>query len=448
MAKMAIIGAGSMKFTRKICRDIMRVPELDGSEFSLTDIDAEMLELSAKMLRREIKAHGLSYSVGASTDRREALRDADYALSFVRVGGLEMWRHDVEIPLKYGVDQCIGDTLGPGGILYGQRGVPALVGFCTDLREVGKPGAWLLNYTNPMSILTWAAEAAEGVNVLGLCHGVQGTTEQIRKVLDVPAERLTVEVAGVNHLSWFTRIAVDGKPVSRNALLAAFEAHPEEAAGERCRLDVLKRVGYFNTESNGFTTELLPWYRKRADLREAWIAEGAGGHHQSAISLGGYRANLKAQDEYRASLTKLAESDVKPLDAEARSVEHASYIIEAMETGRPYRGTFNVRNRGCIGNLPSDAIVEAPCYVDRHGVSVPRFGPLPDMCAALCNAMVAVQRLAVKAALSGSRETLKQAAMLDPLTAAVCSTGEISDMIDEMLEAEMAYLPQYRAAAS
>jgi alpha-galactosidase len=443
VSRIAIIGAGSMKFTRSLCRDIMMVPELKDVQFRLTDIDARMLDLSRTMLEREITAHGVSCDVMASTDRREVLKDAAYVLSFARIGGMEAWKHDVEIPLRYGVDQCIGDTLGPGGLLYGQRGAAALLDFCRDIREVSAPDAWFMNYTNPMSILTWAVAECGGVNVLGLCHGVQHTTALLAKAFDVPPEAIIAQVGGVNHMAWFTEIQVNGRPMARDDILAAFGRKPELAAGERCRLDILRRVGYFNTESNGFTTELTPWYRKRPDVLKQWITADLPSHHDSAISLGGYRANVQGQARYRAEMEDIARADIKPLDPSQRSVEHAPCIIEAMETGRPYRGTFNLRNGGCIANLPDDAVVEVPCYVDGSGVSVPRFGPLPDMCAAMCNAMVSTQRLAVRAALSGDRAVLKQAAMLDPLTAAVCSTTEISDMIDAMLEAEKAWLPQY-----
>jgi alpha-galactosidase len=444
MANIAIIGAGSTKFTRKLCRDIMRVPELEGSEFRLMDIDETLLNFSRRLMEREIEAHGLSYGLKATTDRREALRDAKYILSFARIGGLEAWKHDVEIPLRYGVDQCIGDTLGPGGILYGQRGVAAVLDFCRDIREVSAPGALFLNYTNPMSIITWAVEAEGGVNAVGLCHGVQHTTALLAKALDVPEEDLVTQVGGVNHMAWFTELRSGDRAFGRDDILTAFENQPDLAARETCRLDILRRVGYFNTESNGFTTELLPWYRKRPDVLKEWIHADLESHHDSAISLGGYKANFAGIGKYREELETTVTAEIEPLDAEKRSEEHSSYIIEAMETGRPYRGTFNVRNGGCIDNLPPDAVVEVPCYVDRHGVSVPRFGPLPDMCASICSAMVSAQRLAVRAALTGDRWTLKQAVMMDPLAAAVCSTAQISDMVDEMLEAEKQWLPQYR----
>lgn len=448
MATVAFLGAGSMKFTRKLCRDIMMVPELDGSEFRLTDVDEKMLKASAELLKREVAAHGLSFRVEAFIDRREALQGAEYILSVVRIGGLEMWGHDVEIPLRYGVDQCIGDTLGPGGIMYGQRGVPALLEFCRDIREVAKPGAWLLNYANPMSILTWAAIEAGGVNVLGLCHGVQHTTEMLCKVLDVPQAEFRAQVGGVNHMAWFTRIEVGGRPVGCGDLLAGFDRHPEIARRERCRMDVLRRTGYFNTESNGFTTELLPWYRKRPDLLGKWTDPSFPSPHDSGVSLGGYKGNVSARDEFMDSMLNLANEPVEPLDPSGRSIEHASYIIEAMETGRPYRGTLNLRNGSCIPNLPPDCVIEAPCYVDALGVSLPAFDPLPDVCAAICQAMVSPQRLAVRAALTGDVGILKQAVMMDPLTAAVCSTDEISSMVDEMLEAGRPWLPQYAASGT
>jgi len=445
MRKITFIGAGGPSWTLLLVRDILIVPELRDTIFSLTDIDPERLEITRGALQKEIERHGLPAKVMATTDRREALRDADYIINAVRIGGLDMWKADVEIPLKYGVDQCLGDTLGPGGIMYGQRTIPAVLDFCKDIREVAKPGAWFLNYVNPMSMVTWAVVKYGGVNVLGLCHGVQHTTQMLAGILKVKPEELDCLAAGVNHMTWYLKLMRKGEDIG-GSLAAAFERceDKELLEMEKVRVDLFRRTGYFATESNGFTSELVPWYRKNPEITADWISL-AGGHH-AGESLGGLRFNTELQEFYQHCNCKTYQPPQRPLEPEFRSFEYASYIIEAMETGRIYRGCFNVENNHCISNLPNDSIVEVPCFVDRGGVHVPRVGELPPPCAAICNSMVSVQRMATEAAVTGNATLLKQAMMMDPLTGAVCTTPEIWQMTDELLAAQAEYLPQYKAA--
>ena len=446
MIKVAIIGAGGVGWTRQLVRDILIVPELRDTIFSLTDIDKKRLEINAEAIRRLISRHGLKAKVFATTNRREALRDADYIINAVRIGGLEAWRLDVEIPLKYGVDQCIGDTLGPGGIMCGQRTVPVVLEFCRDIREVSRTDALFLNYVNPMSIITWAAIKYGGVNTIGLCHGVQHTTQLIAKVLKADPEDLDVIAAGVNHMTWFIEVKHKGEDVTHR-LPEAFENCRDvpELADEKVRIDLLRRTGYFCTESSGFCSELTPWYRKRPDALQEWINLDTINHH-AGESLGGWRFNMELQEYFRHAAEEVIEGPDLPLEPEFRSLEHASYIIEARETGRVYKGHFNVENNHCISNLPPDAIVEIPCYVDRNGVHPVQVGELPPVCAAICNSMISVQRMAMEAAVTGNVTLLKQAMMMDPLTSAVCTTPEIWCMVDEMLVAQAEYLPQYREA--
>ena len=269
--KVAIIGAGSVGFTRKLFRDILTVPELRDTHFALTDISERNLDLIAQLCRKDLRANALPATVSTTTDRREAFTDADYVINCTRIGGLEAFELDVEIPLKYGVDQCVGDTICPGGIMYAQRNIPQLLAFCRDAAELAKPGALFLNYSNPMAMNTWAA-LDHGFNVVGLCHGVQNTTRQISEVLGVEGQDdLYVSAAGINHQTWFIELLHKGRPVSAGELLEAYERHPEFSKTEKVRIDVLRRFGYYSTESNGHLSEYLPWYRKRPDEIMDWI---------------------------------------------------------------------------------------------------------------------------------------------------------------------------------
>ncbi|MBN1557280.1 MAG: alpha-galactosidase [Lentisphaerae bacterium] len=443
MIKVAFIGAGGIGWTRTLVRDILTVPELRDTEIALTDIDADRLAVVERVIRRDIDHHKLPAAVAATTDRRAALKDADFVINAVRVGGMDLWRHDVEIPLKYGVDQCIGDTLGPGGIMNGMRSVPVTLEFCRDIREVAAPGAWFLNYVNPMSIVTWAALQEGGVNTLGLCHGVQHTCRLIADVLGLPVNEMDFTVGGVNHMTWFTRLLHRGRDVTAR-LPDAADTLLEKYPAERVRADLLRRTGYFMTESSGFTAELVPWYRKRPADVQRWSLPGRS--HHGGETAGGWRFNMEKDTWFRHLAAELDTALEQPIDLDGRTYEHASYIIEALVTGRTYHGWFNVRNGPAITNLPADAIVETPAFVNREGVHVPAFGALPDVCAGLCAAMVSPQRLAVTAALTGDVDSLRQAMLLDPLTAAVCGTSEIEQMTDALLVAQADYLPRFAEA--
>jgi alpha-galactosidase len=438
--KIAFIGAGSVGFTRKLAADILTVPELRDIEISLMDIDASNLDLIYHVLDRDIKANGLSGTrLSATVDRRESLTGAKYIFSFARVGGLDAFAMDVEIPMKYGVNQCVGDTICAGGIMYGQRTIPVIMDICKDIKEVSEPGALFLNYSNPNAMNTWAANAAGGVQTLGLCHGVQHGHAQIAEVLGLPQSEVDIICAGINHQTWYIEVKHKGKDM-RGKLLEGFRKHPRFSKEEKIRIDILERFGYYSTESNGHLSEYLPWYRKRPDEIDKWIDYSSWIHGES----GGYLRNCR---EERAKFEEEAKAyntmEAAKYTSGSRSAEHGSRIIEALETGRVYRGHFNVINRGAITNLPSDAVVEVPGYVDGSGISIPLVGDLPTPLAAICNQSIAVQRLSVEAALEGNPLKLKQAMLLDPLTGAVCSPPEVWAMADEMLKAESRWLPQY-----
>ncbi|PYE82425.1 alpha-glucosidase/alpha-galactosidase [Pseudoroseicyclus aestuarii] len=440
--RICIIGAGSVGFTKKLVSDILRVPEFSGVEFALTDINLHNLDMIRQIVERIIEANGMPARVLATTDRREALTGARYVMNCVRIGGLEAFADDIRIPLKYGVDQCVGDTLCAGGILYGQRGIPAMLDFCRDIKEVAEPGAWMLNYANPMAMMTWAA-LETGVNVVGLCHGVQNGHRQIARALKVPMESVDIVCSGINHQTWYLDIRVDGVPVTRERLTEAFEAHPVYARQEKVRIDVLKRFGFYSTESNGHLSEYLPWYRKRPEEIMDWISTDDWIHGET----GGYlRYTTENRNWFETDFPKFLDEAGQDLSKAPRTDEHASWILEAMETGRPYRGHFNVRNGGTITNLPEDCIIESPGWVDRFGINMIEGVELPLACAATCNASVSVQRMSVRAALTGDVELLKQAVLHDPLVGAICTPDEVWQMVDELLVAQAEYLPQYAHA--
>jgi len=455
--KVAVIGAGSIGFTRRLMKDILSVPELQDTEFGFHDINERNLDMIAQLARRDIEANRVPAGLTTSLDRREALEGAQYVLNVSRIGGLEAFTTDIDIPLKYGVDQCVGDTLSAGGIMYGQRNIPQILAFCKDIREVAGSDALFLNYANPMAMNTWAGLTYGGVNMIGLCHGVEGGHWQICKVIErlvnrgkkpggrgyreVGIEDVDIVAAGINHQTWYIQARYEGEDWT-DRLLEGFEGHPTFRKTEKVRIDMLRRFGYYSTESNGHCSEYVAWYRKRPREIRRWIDLGSSWIHGET---GGYlRSCTEGRNWFKTDFPNWMKADPPEFRYETRSGEHASWIVEALETGRTYRGHFNVRNYGCISNLPEEAIVEVPGYVDRNGMSIPRVGPLPIGCAAICRASIGVQELAVEAAIHGDVTLLKQAFMMDPLVGAVNNPPEISQMVDEMLVAQAKWLPQYK----
>ncbi|WP_226781514.1 alpha-glucosidase/alpha-galactosidase [Oceaniglobus trochenteri] len=440
--KICIIGAGSVGFTKKLCSDILRVPEFENIEIALTDINAHNLDMIHQIITRIVEVNGLKTRVTATTDRRRALEGARYVMNCVRIGGLPAFADDIRIPLKYGVDQCVGDTICAGGIMYGQRGIPAMLDFCADMRAVSEPGAKMLNYANPMAMMTWAALDHGGVDVVGLCHGVQNGHRQIARALKVPMEEVDIICSGINHQTWYLDIRHNGRQIGRDELIAAFEAHPVFSRQEKVRIDVLKRFGFYSTESNGHLSEYLPWYRKRPEQIMDWISTDDWIHGET----GGYlRYTTENRNWFEEDFPKFLDEAGKPLTG-PRTDEHASWILEGLETGRTYRGHFNVKNGGIIRNLPDDCIIESPGFVDRFGINMVEGVELPAACAATCMASVNVQRMGVQAAITGDVELLKQAVLHDPLVGAICTPEEVWQMVDEMLVAQAEWLPQYADA--
>ena len=438
MVRIAMIGAGSVGFTRRLLMDALAVEELRDTEFRFMDISEENLEMATNLCRKMIADNDLPARVCPTMNQREAIQGADYVLSTVRVGGLEAFAHDIEIPLKYGVDQCVGDTLAPGGVFYALRTIPVLLDIAKDIRELA-PNALFLNYSNPMAMNSWAVRRAGGVFYVGLCHGVQGGHSLIARALGLPREEVGFVCAGINHQTWYIQVTHQGKDMLP-FLLEAFENNPEIAGSEPARIDVMRRFGYFSTESNGHLSEYVPWYRKRPNEIDRWVYDGTwiGG------PTGGYLNHCrKTRHEYKEKYPGWLSGELDSIKLGERSGEHATHIIEALETGRIYRGHLNVENRGLITNLPDGCTVEIPCYVDGNGIHPTFVGPLPPACAATDRASISVQEMAVEAALTGNRELAKLAVLHDPLTAAVCNTEEVWRMCDEMFEALAPWLPQF-----
>ncbi len=437
--KIAFIGAGSIGFTRRLLSDILAVEEFRDIEVAFTDINPDNLRMVTQLCQRDIDENGLNIKIHATLDRREAFKDAKYVICAVRIGMLEAFTTDVEIPLKYGVDQCVGDTLCIGGIMYGQRGIAAMLDFCKDIREVAAPDCMMLNYSNPNAMLTWACNKYGKVPTLGLCHGVQNGHDLIARAMGRDKKDVDIICAGINHQTWYISVKTDG--VERTPELYEILKNSERAPHENVRLDVMKNFGYFSTESNGHLSEYLMWYRKNRDYLGSWIDFSKWEQGETA---GYLRVCTEGRNWFETDFPNWLKAPANVYKQENRSIEHGSFIIEALETGRPYRGHFNVMNNGTITNIPAECVVEVPCYVDRNGISVPTVGDLPLGCAAICSQSIWVQRLAVEAAVAADINLLRQAALMDPLTGAVCTPDEIINMIDEMLVAGAEWLPQYK----
>lgn len=455
--KIAMIGAGSVGFTRRLMQDLLTVPEFADTEFALMDINAHNLDMVSQLCQRDIKGNGLPATVSVTTDRREAIKDANYVICMIRQGGLEAFQYDIDIPLKYGIDQCVGDTICAGGIMYAQRTIPVLLDICKDIRELAKPAALFLNYSNPMAMNTWACNRYGAVNTIGLCHGVQHGHEQIADCIDLWAKQeglisepdkltkddIDIICAGINHQTWYTSVKWRGEDFTHR-LLGLFEAHPIYAQQEKVRIDVLRRFGYYSTESNGHLSEYLPWYRKRPEEIKNWIDMSHWIHGET----GGYlRVCTEGRNWFETDFPNWLTEDAPQFTSENRSLEHGSYIIEGLETGRAYRGHFNVVNQGQISNLPKGCIIEIPGYADANGINMPVVGDLPIACAATCSASIHVQQMAVEAAVHGDVDMLKLAMLHDPLTGAVCTPEEIWQLTDEMLAAQAQWLQNYAPEA-
>jgi alpha-galactosidase len=432
--KIAMIGAGSVVFCKTLMSDIMATPALADSEFALMDPVQTKLHRMEAFGRRMLKENGLPGKVWATTNRREAITGADFVVVMIQVGGFEAYGFDYEIPLKYGVDQCIGDTLGPGGLFRGQRHIPVLVDIARDMAEVARPHAIMLQYANPMAANCLALGKASKVPFVGLCHGVQTTLDLIAGYCGIKDKsEITYTCGGVNHMDWFLRLEHKGRDLY--PMLRELFEKPEYYKNEKVRGEVFRHFGYFMTESTGHLSEYVPWFRKNKKALDLYCDEPAFGGESGAY----YKWGKMMAEKY----AKRDPLEFESAKIECRSVEYCSWIMEAVTTGRPFRLMGNVRNDGFITNLPDGCCVEVPTFADDAGLHPTAIGALPPQCAAACMTNVNMQTLCAEAALTGDPEYLMHSLAMDPLTAAVCTLKEIRDMTSEMLEAQRAWLPQF-----
>ena len=429
MTKVTFLGAGSTVFARQLITDILHIEGLDEGIIALVDIDQRRVDMAHRIAELLVERSGKHWRVESSIARRDVLTGSDFLVNTIEVAGLANVRHDFDIPMKYGVNQCIGDTIGPGGIFKALRTGPAWLDILHDAEELCLD-AWVLNYTNPMSILMLAALTATKMRTVGLCHSVQGTSKQLADYLQVPYEELEWQCAGINHNSWFTTLRHQGEDMyprlrARAQLGEVYEQDP-------VRFEVMLHFGAFVTESSGHFSEYVPYFRKRPELIEQYCRGGyLGGTGFYANNWPTWRADNERQINEMLSGTREIPYQ--------RSHEYGSFIIEGITLHRPMVIYGNVRNTGLIDNL-SDGCVEVACLVDRHGVQPIHFGSLPEQLAALNRAHMAVHQLMSQALLERDKEAARYALLLDPLTAAVCSPAEISAMFDEMWEAQRPYL--------
>ena len=429
MTKIVIIGAGS-GFGGKLSIDILSRPPLRDATIALCDVDPDRLRAVAGFVQRAIDAAGLPARLEAATRREALLPGADFVVTSVSVGGPAYsgrpYYDEIHIPARYGVDQIVGDTLGPGGVFRFLRTAPVQLAFCKDIERVC-PGALLLNYTNPMAMLTWLHSAGSTVRNVGLCHSVQGTANELAAYVGVPPAEVTHWIAGINHQAWvlrFCRAGEDLYPLIRKAMET-----PDTFAKDPVRFEMMKHFGYFVTESTPHNSEYLPYFRRTQALRDRF------GLRSRSVGLEAVSFEQWVKDR------KMGPAEAAP--PLARSHEYASAIMEALVTGAPFRFNGNVMNPGLVTNLPDGCCVEVPCLADREGVHPCHVGPLPPQCAALNRSNVAVQELAVRAVLGRDREAAFQAVALDPLTAAVLPLDRIRDLFEEMWAAEKPLLAYF-----
>ncbi len=465
--KVTFLGAGSF-FAPRLLNDVMRIPGDAGGTIALVDIDAKRLSLTRRLLARLVaQLDKKNWKITASTDRTKVLKGSDYVVNCIEVSGTECVVHDNDIPLRYGIDQCIGDTIGPGGLFKSLRTIPVWLAVLRDCERLC-PRALVLNYTNPMSMMCLAAGRSSSMQVIGLCHSVQGTSHLLADYANVDYAELDWACAGINHLAWFTQLRHAGKDLYQDRLYRQFACETQAAIAEYdrggvrqdatdithdaavagapkppdlIRKDMCVHFGAFITESSGHLSEYLPYYRKSEAGRKLLRLAYDGGSRFYATNWPRWRA---VADADRRAMLK----GEKSMDW-ARSWEYASWIIEAHQKDVPFRFHGNVMNTlggsgHLITNLPADGCVEVACLVDGNGIQPTRYGALPPQMAALCASNMAMFDLGAQAAIDLSVEKAIYALLLDPLSAAVCTPAEIKAMTLEMFTAEKAHLPRYR----
>ncbi len=426
MVKVAMVGAGSVVFANNILGDLLTYPDLkDNLEFSLIDIDPRRLEVSESYARRRIEYEDSKAKVTATMNLPEALKDTDYVINMVQVGGFEATLADFNIPARYGLKQTIADTHGIGGIFRALRTIPVVLDICRHIEDIC-PEALLINYSNPMAMNVWAAYLASPVRTVGLCHSIQLTAAMLANYMDIPVNELRYRAAGINHICWFLELTYRG----RDAYPLLFEAmeDPLTYSSDRVRFEIMKNFGRFVSESSEHMAEYVPYFIPREDQ----IAK-------LGIPINEYLRRCEAQDIEFEKTAEIAGGRLK-MPPHFRTFEYAAPIIEAMETNRPARIYGNVENRGAISNLPHGCCVEVPCLVDSSGISPVHVGSLPPQLAALNKIHINVQELTVKAVLEKRAEYVYYACRLDPLASAVLTLEQVDSLVEELWAAHSEHL--------
>ncbi|EPY14004.1 MULTISPECIES: alpha-glucosidase/alpha-galactosidase [Paenibacillus] len=431
MSKITFLGAGSTVFAKNVLGDCMLTPSLQGFELALFDIDHERLRDSESMLTNMLGTTGSTFRVVAYTDRKEALRGAKYVVNAIQVGGYDPCTiTDFEIPKKYGLRQTIADTLGIGGIFRNLRTIPVMLDFANDMQEVC-PDAWFLNYTNPMAVLTNVMNTYGGIKTVGLCHSVQVCVPWLFHDLGIDSEGVSAKIAGINHMAWLLEVTRNGEDLYPEIKRLALEKQKTKHT-DMVRYELMFKFGYYVTESSEHNAEYHPYFIKKQypELIEKYN-----------IPLDEYPRRCINQIE---GWKNMREQLVNNQHIEHhRTHEYASYIFDAMETGTPFKLGGNVMNTGLITNLPRNACVEVPCFVDRNGVTPTYVGDLPPQLAALNLTNINTQLLTIEAAITGKKEHIYHAAMLDPHTAAELSLDDIVSLCDDLIEAHGDWLPKF-----
>jgi alpha-galactosidase len=448
MPQVTFIGAGSTMFARNLLCDMFSFPELRDITVMLEDVDEKRLDVTYRLANKLVEQEGYPAKIEKTSNQRDALKNADFVIIMFQVGGLEAYDIDKSIPLKYGIDQTVGDTLGPGGTFRGIRTIPIIIDICRDMEELC-PDAILLNYANPMAALMWSVNRATKIQSVGLCHSVQATTRQVAGYIGagpwenypfteeewdiffyapIP-EGINFLVAGINHQAWYLKFEVNGEDAYPK-IHAAYD-DPKCYEADAVRFEIMKHFGYFVTESPNHMSEYVPYFRRTPDMVKRYLK--------------------RRWDYYDICMEKkdlVDEAIHRQIEGKERihvrtSVEYGSRIIHSVVTGNEIRINGNVRNTGLITNLPQDCCVEVPCLVDKNGINPCYVGELPPQLAAINRTNVNVQSLIVEAGLNCDREAACNAVMVDPLTSSLLTLDEIRKMVDEMFEAQKQWLPRF-----
>jgi len=457
VVKITFIGAGSLVFGKNLLTDILLFPALqEDTILCLEDIHAERLDLMYRYIKKfkEDYFDAKNITIEKTTNQRKAIEDAKYIIDSIHIGGLEAFKLDVEIPYKYGVTQTVGDTVGPGGVFRFLRATTALKSILKDIQDVGhnanndgiKP--LLLNYANPMAMNTWFCNSVLPDSTVGLCHGVQGTAMVLRNWAGLKPEEFSFLCAGINHMAWFLEAwykdSEDPNSTWKDAyplIMKNIKENPKLGEHDKVRLDLMKAAGgYFMTEETRHTSEYVPYYRKLPDFLEKFQGSTTGMIEQAAD----YLSQVKQQGRFERSILRALKKQKLPYK-KIPTGEYAPFIINAMETNKPFGFNGNVINKegGLITNLPKGCCVEVPIFADNHGLHPQGGIVLPTVCQALCTSNIMVQKAAVEGVLEMDREKIHHAVLLDPNTASVCSTTQIHDMVEEMFEAEAKWIPKF-----